>query len=69
MGRQRAVFEKMYGRVQEEMNKLEGCYEAGVKCYEENERVIEKCFGEIRRLVDGEEELLKQKLKDLFVNF
>ena len=31
--------------------------------------MIEKCFGEIRRLVDGEEELLKQKLKDLFVNF
>lgn len=37
-GKQRAVFEKMYGRVQEEMNRLEGCYEAGVKCYERRMR-------------------------------
>lgn len=69
LGKQSSQCDKMYGRIQDEMNKLEDSYQQGLKCYEENLKAIERHFAEVRRLVQVEEDHLREKSKDLFTSF
>lgn len=40
-----------------------------LRCYEESHFTIEKHFGEVKRIVQTEEDNFKQKSRDLFTNF